>query len=78
MIESTDRKNAASAEVMPMQIPIVCIIVPKGRRPLDPAKVEEIAASIKAIGLLSPIGTIAVTAARFERKGEHHDHRTRD
>jgi ParB-like chromosome segregation protein Spo0J len=39
-----------------MQIAIENIIVPEGRRPLDPAKVEEIAASIKAVGLLSPIG----------------------
>jgi ParB-like chromosome segregation protein Spo0J len=39
-----------------MKIKIKNIIVPEGRRPLDQAKVEEIAASIKAIGLLQPIG----------------------
>jgi hypothetical protein len=39
-----------------MKIPIENIIVPKGRRPLDQAKVVEIAASIKVVGLLSPIG----------------------
>jgi ParB-like chromosome segregation protein Spo0J len=39
-----------------MEIKIENIIVPKGRRPLDQAKVAEIAASIKLVGLLSPIG----------------------
>jgi ParB/RepB/Spo0J family partition protein len=38
-----------------MEISIKNIIVPKARRLLDQAKVEEIAASIKAIGLLQPI-----------------------
>lgn len=39
-----------------MQIDIKDIIVPEGRRALDPVKVAEIAASIKVVGLLSPIG----------------------
>jgi ParB-like chromosome segregation protein Spo0J len=39
-----------------MQIAIENIIIPKGRRPLDQVKVEEIAESIKTIGLLQPIG----------------------
>ncbi|MGX1325431.1 ParB-like chromosome segregation protein Spo0J [Bradyrhizobium liaoningense] len=39
-----------------IDVAIKDIIVPEGRRPLDPAKVAEIAASIKAVGLLSPIG----------------------
>jgi ParB-like chromosome segregation protein Spo0J len=39
-----------------VQIRIENIVVPKGRRPLDQAKVEEIAASIKVVGLISPIG----------------------
>jgi ParB-like chromosome segregation protein Spo0J len=39
-----------------MEIKIDDIIVAKGRRPLDQAKVEEIAASIKAVGLIVPIG----------------------
>lgn len=39
-----------------VQVPIADIIVPEGRRPLDQAKVAEIAASIKVVGLLSPIG----------------------
>lgn len=38
------------------EIAIKDIIVPEGRRPLDPQKVAEIAASIKVVGLLSPIG----------------------
>lgn len=40
----------------PREIAIKDIIVPEGRRPLDPEKVAEIAASVKAVGLLSPIG----------------------
>jgi ParB/RepB/Spo0J family partition protein len=39
-----------------MEIKIENIIVPKGRRPLDQAKVSDIAASIKTTGLLQPIG----------------------
>jgi len=39
-----------------MEIEIARIIVPEDRRPLDQSKVDEIAASIKALGLLSPIG----------------------
>jgi ParB/RepB/Spo0J family partition protein len=41
---------------MSEQIAIADIVVPEDRRPLDQAKVAEIAESIKAIGLLSPIG----------------------
>jgi ParB-like chromosome segregation protein Spo0J len=39
-----------------MEVNIKDIRVPEGRRPLDRAKVAEIAASIKVVGLLSPIG----------------------
>jgi ParB-like nuclease domain len=39
-----------------MQISIENIIVPEGRRPLDPVKVGEIAESIKLLGQLAPIG----------------------
>ena len=37
------------------EVNIKDIIVPEGRRPLDPAKVAEMAKSIKALGLLTPI-----------------------
>jgi ParB/RepB/Spo0J family partition protein len=39
-----------------MKIAIDKIIIPENHRPLDQAKVAEIANSIKAVGLLSPIG----------------------
>jgi hypothetical protein len=39
-----------------MDVAIKDIRVPEGRRALDPAKVAEIAASIKLLGLLAPIG----------------------
>jgi ParB-like chromosome segregation protein Spo0J len=39
-----------------MQIKIENIIVPEGHRPVDPEKVAGMAASIKVVGLLSPIG----------------------
>jgi len=39
-----------------MKIAIDKIIIPENHRPLDQAKVAEIADSIKAIGLLYPIG----------------------
>jgi ParB-like chromosome segregation protein Spo0J len=39
-----------------MLIKIENIIVPEGRRPVDQAKVAEIAESIKVLGLLAPIG----------------------
>jgi ParB-like chromosome segregation protein Spo0J len=39
-----------------MEIPIENIIVPKGRRPLDQAKVAEIAESFKLVGQIAPIG----------------------
>src|SRR5258708_36475331 len=39
-----------------MKIEIKNIIIPEGHRPLDQAKVAEIANSIKMIGLLHPIG----------------------
>jgi ParB-like chromosome segregation protein Spo0J len=41
---------------MMVQIRIDDIRVPEGHRPLDQAKVAEIAASIKMVGLLAPIG----------------------
>lgn len=44
------------------KINIKDILVPEGRRPLDLVKVAEIAASIKAVGLLSPIGVAEVPA----------------
>ena len=43
-----------------MEIAIADITIPEGRRPLNPTKVEEIAASIKVVGLLSPIGVQAL------------------
>ena len=39
-----------------MQIAIANIIVPKGRRPLDQAKVEQIAESFELVGQIAPIG----------------------
>ena len=36
-------------------IPMDRIVVPEGRRPLNQAKIRELAASIRALGLLSPI-----------------------
>jgi hypothetical protein len=42
-----------------MEIAIDSIIVPERRRALDPVKVEEIAPSIKLLGLLAPIGVRA-------------------
>jgi ParB-like chromosome segregation protein Spo0J len=39
-----------------MEVAIKDIRVPEGRRALDPVKVAEIAASIKLLGLLAPIG----------------------
>jgi ParB family chromosome partitioning protein len=39
-----------------IEIAIKNIIVPGNRRPIDPEKVAEIAASIKIVGLLCPIG----------------------
>jgi hypothetical protein len=51
---------------MSEQIAIADIIVPEGRRPLDQVKVEEIAASIKVVGLLSPIGIRYLDGHRIE------------
>ena len=45
-----------SLKTYQMEIAIDRIIVPEGHRALDPVKVAEIAASIKLLGLLSPIG----------------------
>jgi ParB-like chromosome segregation protein Spo0J len=39
-----------------MKIAIETIRIPEGRRPIDQLKVEEIAASIKVVGMISPIG----------------------
>ena len=48
------------------KIAIEKIIVLKGRRPLDQEKVAEIAASIKDIGLLSPIGVRSLDSKAVE------------
>jgi ParB-like chromosome segregation protein Spo0J len=49
-----------------MEIAIDRIIVPEGRRPLDPAKVVEIAGSITLLGLLAPIGLRSCVDGRIE------------
>jgi ParB family transcriptional regulator, chromosome partitioning protein len=62
---------------MKLVLPIDSIVVTSGRRSLDPAKVAELAESIAAVGLLSPIIVRARGKERFLVAGLHRLEATR-